>query len=95
MYSKGKVFIVGCGALAKNSLTFEAYDALDKSDIIVANSGSNNVGVLFNIGDGTFLPQTTYTTDISDLQPENGFRIATTLYHWKDWAEVTRIIKKK
>ncbi len=35
MYSKGKVFIVGCGALTKNSLTFEAYDALDKSDIIV------------------------------------------------------------
>ena len=33
-----------------------------KPDIIVANSGSNNVGVLLNSGNGTFLLQTTYST---------------------------------
>ncbi|CAF4446591.1 unnamed protein product, partial [Adineta steineri] len=32
-------------------------------DIIVANYGSNNVGVLINAGSGTFLAQTTYSTD--------------------------------
>jgi hypothetical protein len=31
-------------------------------DIVVANSATNNVGVLFNAGNGTFLNQTTYST---------------------------------
>jgi ankyrin repeat protein len=34
----------------------------NKIDIIVANSGSNNVGVLLNTGNGTFTSQTTYST---------------------------------
>jgi hypothetical protein len=34
----------------------------NKPDIIVANSGNDNVGILLNSGDGTFLPQTTYST---------------------------------
>jgi hypothetical protein len=33
-----------------------------KPDIIVPNSGTNNVGVLFNSGNGTFTAQTTYST---------------------------------
>jgi hypothetical protein len=33
-----------------------------KPDIIVANSGSNNVGVLLNVGNGTFTAQTVYLT---------------------------------
>jgi hypothetical protein len=33
-----------------------------KPDIIVANQNSSNVGVLFNYGNGTFRPQTTYST---------------------------------
>ena len=33
-----------------------------KPDIIVANSGSNTVGVLLNTGNGTFTAQTTYST---------------------------------
>jgi hypothetical protein len=33
-----------------------------KPDIIVANYGTNNVGVLLNSGNGTFTPQTTYST---------------------------------
>ena len=33
----------------------------NKPDIIVANTGSNNVGVLLNTGNGTFLAQTTYS----------------------------------
>ncbi|CAM4818368.1 unnamed protein product [Rotaria magnacalcarata] len=37
----------------------------NKTDIIVANYGSNNVGVLLNIGNGTFAAQTTYSTGSS------------------------------
>ncbi|CAF1656888.1 unnamed protein product, partial [Rotaria magnacalcarata] len=33
-----------------------------KPDIILANSGSNNVGVLLNTGNGTFAAQVTYST---------------------------------
>ncbi len=33
-----------------------------KLDIIVTNNGGNNVGVLLNSSDGTFLPQTTYSS---------------------------------
>ncbi|CAF1455208.1 unnamed protein product, partial [Rotaria magnacalcarata] len=33
-----------------------------KPDIIVANYGSNNAGVLLNTGNGTFAAQTTYST---------------------------------
>jgi hypothetical protein len=33
-----------------------------KPDIIVANNGYNAVGVLLNIGNGTFAAQTTYST---------------------------------
>ena len=36
-----------------------------KPDMVVANSGTNNVGVLLNLGNGTFLPQTTYTSGAS------------------------------
>ncbi|CAF4564181.1 unnamed protein product, partial [Rotaria magnacalcarata] len=36
-----------------------------KPDIIVTNRGSNNVGVLLNIGNGTFSAQATYSTDSS------------------------------
>ena len=34
-----------------------------KPDIIVANFDSNNIGVRFNTGNGTFTTQTTYSTD--------------------------------
>lgn len=36
----------------------------NKRDIVVANLGSNNVGVLLNTGNGTFTAQTNYTTGI-------------------------------
>ncbi|CAF1187603.1 unnamed protein product [Rotaria magnacalcarata] len=36
-----------------------------KLDIIVANYDSNNVGVLLNIGNGTFAAQATYLTETS------------------------------
>jgi mannose-1-phosphate guanylyltransferase len=38
-----------------------------KPDIIVANEYANNVGVLFNSGNGTFTAQTTYSTGTSSL----------------------------
>ena len=34
----------------------------NKLDIIVANSLANNIGIFFNSGNGTFLPQQTYST---------------------------------
>jgi hypothetical protein len=34
----------------------------NKLDIVVANVGSNNVSVLVNTGNGTFLTQVTYST---------------------------------
>jgi hypothetical protein len=37
-------------------------DSDNKPDIIVTNSMDNNVGVLLNIGNGTFTAQTTYST---------------------------------
>jgi hypothetical protein len=52
----------------------------DKVDIVVANSNKNNVGILLNSGDGTFLPQTTYSTgndsnprcvSVADLNGDN------------------------
>lgn len=35
MYSIGKIFVVGCGAMNEGSLTMNAYKALESSDIIV------------------------------------------------------------
>ena len=37
----------------------------DKVDIIVANYNTNNVGVLLNTGNGTFITQTTYSTGLN------------------------------
>ena len=34
-----------------------------KPDMVVANSGTDNLGVFLNLGNGTFLPQITYTSD--------------------------------
>ncbi|CAF4967214.1 unnamed protein product, partial [Rotaria socialis] len=40
----------------------------NKTDIIVANSGSNNVSVLLNIGNGMFGAQKTYLTGASPYE---------------------------
>jgi hypothetical protein len=40
-----------------------------KPDIIVANNGGNDVGVLFNSGNGIFLPQITYSTGLDSYPP--------------------------
>ncbi|CAF2094493.1 unnamed protein product, partial [Rotaria magnacalcarata] len=45
-----------------DSLQAVHVNGYDKPDIIVANAGSNNVGVLLNTGNGTFSAQTTYST---------------------------------
>ncbi|CAF5012752.1 unnamed protein product, partial [Rotaria magnacalcarata] len=44
-----------------NSLKAVDVNGDGKPDIIVANYGSNNVGVLLNIGNGTFAAQMTYS----------------------------------
>lgn len=54
-------YTVGTGA-APASVASSDVNADGKADIIVANSGVNNVGVLLNNGDGTFAAQTTYST---------------------------------
>ena len=50
------------GGSAPRSVAVADVNGDNKPDIVVANSGTANVGVLFNIGNGTFLPQTTFTT---------------------------------
>lgn len=35
MYSKGKIFVVGLGALTKESITFQAMEVLESSDFVV------------------------------------------------------------
>ncbi|CAF0987895.1 unnamed protein product [Adineta ricciae] len=45
-----------------NSVIIVDVDGNKKSDIIVANSGGDNIGVLINKGDGTFHAQKTYST---------------------------------
>jgi hypothetical protein len=52
------------------SLSVVDVNSDNKPDIIVANNAGNNVGVLLNIGDGTFLPQTTYSTG-SNSHPQS------------------------
>ena len=54
-------------------------------DIVVANYGSNNVAVLLNAGNGTFLPQVTHPTGtnscavaIADVNGDNLFDIFVT-----------------
>lgn len=67
------LFWIACSGLFYNQVTYTsgsgpigvaAVDANNgsKPDIIVTNSGANNVSVLLNAGNGTFLPPTTYST---------------------------------
>jgi hypothetical protein len=42
-----------------------------KLDIIVANSGSDTVGVLLNTGNGTFAEQTNYSTGSGNCRPQD------------------------
>ena len=60
----------------------------NKVDIIVANSGSNTIGVLLNTGNGTFLNQTTYLTGsgpwsvaVVDVNSDNKTDIVVTNYN--------------
>lgn len=46
-------------------LTIVDVNGDSKPDIVVANSGTHNVGIFFNAGNGTFLNQTTYSTGAS------------------------------
>ena len=52
-------------AVAPNSVAVVDVNSDNKPDIVVANLGSNNVVVLINTGNGTFLNQSTYSTDNS------------------------------
>ena len=47
---------------SSRSLTTADMNGDNKPDIIVGNSGTDNVGVLLNLGDGTFALPTTYST---------------------------------
>jgi hypothetical protein len=51
------------GATSPRSIAVVDVNGDSKPDIIVANSGTNTIGVLFNAGNGTFLNQATYTPD--------------------------------
>ena len=50
---------------APNAIAVVDVNGDNKPDIVVVNGGLNNVGVLFNAGNGTFLNQTIYSTGAS------------------------------
>ncbi len=69
------MFVIACNSLFFNQTTYSTGNGSspysvavadvnndNNPDIVVANSGTNNVGVLLNAGNGTFLNQTTYST---------------------------------
>ena len=60
-FSRQTTFSTVYGSNPVSVLAFDINDD-NKMDIIVANSGTNNVGVLLNAGNGTFSTQTTYST---------------------------------
>ena len=55
------VYSTGTGS-SPRSLTTADMNGDNKPDIIVANGGTDNVGVLLNLGDGTFIIQAMYST---------------------------------
>jgi hypothetical protein len=66
------LFVIGCSIFLNQttystgtvpfSVVIVGANNDNKPDIVVTNTGSNNVGVLLNTGNGTFLAQTTYST---------------------------------
>ena len=55
------LFVTGFGSIPAG-ITLADLNNNNILDIIVANYGTNNVGVFFGVGDGTFLEQVTYST---------------------------------
>ena len=49
------------------SLSLADFNKDNLLDIVVANTGRDNVGVLLGYGNGTFAPQTTYSTGSGSL----------------------------
>ena len=80
--SVGVFLNIGNGSFASQSIYSTAYgshshsvatadiNSDNKPDIIVANYGTNNIGVLLNMGNGIFSRQTTYSTG-SNSQPSS------------------------
>jgi hypothetical protein len=55
---------LGTGALLPSRVVVADFDGINGPDLAVANSGSDNVSVLLNRGDGTFLPAVTFPAGI-------------------------------
>ncbi|CAF1308453.1 unnamed protein product [Adineta steineri] len=89
----------GNGSFQNQITYFTGYDSVPSSlqigdfnkdnhlDIVVANSGTNNIGIFFGYGNGTFMNQTTYTTTsnsnpssivVADFNNDNQLDIAVT-----------------
>lgn len=61
MFLNQTTYTTGTGS-TPNAIAVVDVNGDSRPDMILANQGSNNVGVLFNAGNGTFLNQTTYST---------------------------------
>jgi hypothetical protein len=66
-FGQQKSFSTGSGSLPY-SIYYGDFNRDNIQDIIVANSGTNNVGILLGYGNGNFRDQTTYSTG-SDSNP--------------------------
>ena len=60
-FLNGTTYITGAGATGPRAALLFDVNGDNKPDIISANTGTNNIGVLLNGGNGTFLSAVTYT----------------------------------
>jgi hypothetical protein len=63
MFTAQTIYSTGIGSITQ-ALSVVDVNSDSKPDVIVANHGTDNVGVLLNAGNGTFTAQTTYSTGI-------------------------------
>ena len=53
--------------VAPNSVVIDDFNNDGQLDLAVANKYAHNVGILLGIGNGTFLPQTTFSTGAGSI----------------------------
>ena len=66
-FKQQKTFSTGIGSLPY-SIYYGDFNRDNKQDIIIANSGTNNIGILLGFGNGNFQEQKTFSTG-SDSNP--------------------------
>ncbi|CAF4285632.1 unnamed protein product [Rotaria sp. Silwood2] len=65
-FAPQQIYTTGAGSTPMSVFVIQV-DGAGNPDIVVANSGTNNVGVLLNNGAGTFAAQVTYATGLTPM----------------------------